>query len=204
MKKIIFCLLTLILCSCATKDTPIIEKHVLVSNLESGQTKYLNVIATTAQRRVLIINSEGNYCAEPSPDAADNLLSHITASLKASADSGEGPKAELLANAARSIMSDAQFLIERTQGLQLFRDGSFALCTMHANGAITSQKYLEKMENLTKTSASLIAQELPLMSENRKTYLTDKQNKDNFETRINELQKLKEVTHPTKPEDPVH
>ncbi|WP_027180083.1 hypothetical protein [Maridesulfovibrio bastinii] len=202
MKYVLLALIMLNLCACATKETPVIEKHVFVKSGPGLDYKFIGVIATTAQRRVIVFNDKGLFCAEPSPDATDNLISNVTASLEASLKSETGQSGSIAANAARSMISEAQFLIQRTQGLQLFRDGSFTLCTMRANGNLTDEEYIKKQKELLEECSSLIKKELALMAVNKEKYLSQKISKSDFSDRIEELKKLQEITKPQeKPEN---
>lgn len=196
MKYVLLALVLLNLCACATKETPVIEKHIFVKNVQGRDYKFLGVIATTAQRRVIVVNHKGLFCAEPSPDATDNLISNVTASLEASFKDPTGKNASLAANAAKSLLSEAQFLIQRTQGLQLFRDGSFSLCIMHANGNLTQEKYLEKQQKLLEQCSALIKEELILTAKNKEKYLSQEKASEDFKERLEELKKLQNITKP--------
>ena len=59
-------------------------------------------------------------------------------------------------------------LTYRTQGLQLYRDGSFFLCTLFMNNIITKDEYLRARDKLLDDSLALIHKELPLIAEIRK------------------------------------
>ena len=59
-------------------------------------------------------------------------------------------------------------LTYRTQGLQLYRDGSFFLCTLFMNNIITKDEYLRARDELLDDSLGLIYEELPLIAEIRK------------------------------------
>ena len=59
-------------------------------------------------------------------------------------------------------------LTYRTQGLQLYRDGSFFLCTLFMNNIISKEEYVEQRERLLDDSISLIREELPLIEKIRK------------------------------------
>jgi hypothetical protein len=202
MKYVLLALIMLNLCACATKETPVIEKHVFVKSGPGLDYKFIGVIATTAQRRVIVFNDKGLFCAEPSPDATDNLISNVTASLKAGLKSETGQSGSLAANAARSLISEAQFLIHRTQGLQLFRDGSFNLCTMHANGNLTDEEYIKKQDELLTKCSKLIESELKIMTKNKQEYLNQQTASTSINERIEELKKLQEITKPQdKPEN---
>jgi hypothetical protein len=201
MKYLLVSFMALCLCACASSTVS--KDHLFIKDRD-GKKSFVGLFATGAQHRVVIVNAEGKFCAEPSPDAVDDLVSQVTASLEASAKSGSR-ELEAAANAARTIVSDAKFLIERTQGLQYFRDGSFSLCILHANGAITSEEALiERHEKLLEKSTELILEELPLMAQKRLEYLEESHAKRQLETRLDEIKKIQEVLKPagSDPDEP--
>jgi len=117
----------------------------------------VGTFALLAQRRMVLVKfSSGQFCAEPSPDAVDNLSSTFSAALAADSKSAEA-SAKVAGAAARY----AKQLFYRSQGLQLYRDGLFALCVEHLNGAIHPDQMPELQRNLLAEAASLIRTEIP-------------------------------------------
>jgi hypothetical protein len=140
-----------------------------------------------------------HYCAEPSPDVSMDMLSELVARLGAVAADLEIESRKEAAvpgepagtpPAGNGINSDstglgggggyAEFrrdldqlshqLFARSQGVQLFRDGLFALCQAHHNGAVGFADYGSFIEALINRSSYLIALELamqPLGSNSR-------------------------------------
>ena len=94
-----------------------------------------------------------HYCAEPSPDVSQDLISRLAAEF---GDGGLGLSGQL--DSAAGIES----LFNRSQGVQLFRDGLFALCQAHHNGAVGADEYGLFIASLIERTSYLIALELAL------------------------------------------
>jgi hypothetical protein len=124
-----------------------------------------------------------HYCAEPSPDVSMDMLSELIARLGVvAADLEMESRKDAAAPGAGGVDSDstgldggggyAQFrrdldrlsrqLFVRSQGVQLFRDGLFALCQAHHNGAVGFADYGSFIEALIDRSSYLIALELAM------------------------------------------
>ncbi len=137
------------------KENPIIEDKV-------GENLY-RTMATTSERRIVIVNDSldpnyrGLYCAEPSPDSADNLASSFSSYLKASEGTGA---ASASAGIDKAFATTVEKLGRRSQGLQLFRDGSYSLCQAFMNGIIDKLGYIARLDELLSVSKGLIDIEL--------------------------------------------
>jgi hypothetical protein len=94
-----------------------------------------------------------HYCAEPSPDVSEDVLSRLVSRI------GDG---QLRLGAEVEGESDIEALFRRSQGVQLFRDGLFALCQAHHNGAVGAENYGVFIGSLIERSSYLIALELAL------------------------------------------
>lgn len=57
-------------------------------------------------------------------------------------------KAQLLTELSREVKA----LSRKSQGIELFRDGVYALCQAHANGAITPAAYSDRFDELIRTA----------------------------------------------------
>ncbi len=97
-----------------------------------------------------------HYCSEPSPDVTADVLERMATRL------GHGVTAVELESDARSGIAS---LFRRSQGVQLFRDGLFALCQAHHNGAVGSEDYGVFMHSLMERTSYLIALELALTTD---------------------------------------
>jgi len=122
-------------------------------------------LATKAERRLVLFptvgENRGKFCAEPSPDATESLTASFAAALTIHAKtmqndiSGGG-------NIARSLATAVGQLPPRTQGLQLYRNGVYALCQSRINDFITADEYAIALHKLRDASERLIAQEIKL------------------------------------------
>ena len=98
------------------------------------------------------------FCAEPSPDVADNLASSFASALEGS-DGTVTAKVEL----AKSFASSAKQLFKRSQGVQLYRDGMYSLCQNFINGAINKMELKQMQNDLLTESSKLIDKEIPFL-----------------------------------------
>ncbi len=149
-------MLTLQGCSAFTppKAKPVIEDQV---SEHSGRT--VGVLATTPERRVVLVKMpDHKFCAEPSADAADNISTALTAIAEAST-TGKLSDAQL--GFVQTLATSTKQLFVRSQGVQLYRDGTFVLCTAYLNGAINGPELIEKQQELLKAVVPLIAAEIP-------------------------------------------
>lgn len=133
--------------------------------------KSATVVTLTSDRRTIIIvpnaltgaNADLRICPEPPADAADNIASLFTANAAAAAAAPGG--AENKGSAALSSGSSAALasIFARSQGIELFRDGSNALCLawlndIYNNGDVNAWR--SDFRLLLHTSSDLIAQEI--------------------------------------------
>jgi sulfur relay (sulfurtransferase) DsrF/TusC family protein len=153
------------LCGCSFL-TPPIEKPVIEDH--SG---VLGTFATVAERRMVVTKKTYNtehadnpgynstFCAEPPPDSTQSIASSLTAALRADA-SHDKSKQSVSAEAARELMTTAKSMFNRSQGVQLFRDGVYNLCQAQLNKAINEGSYEKMFSELLGVSAKLIADEI--------------------------------------------
>jgi hypothetical protein len=127
---------------CAYFTSPI-KNPMLLSDIK--QSEGMAILATTPERRTVLVNTKNlQSCAEPSADVAQSLKESITALLEASVSSQKNQTddqsrqrtAELTAQIAKELATSNELLFRRSQGTQLFRDGSFTLCQAYLNGAL--------------------------------------------------------------------
>jgi len=141
------------------KENPIIEDKIGLKD-----KPFFRTMSTTAERRIVIVKTlpgskYGKYCAEPSPDAADNLASSFAAYLKGSGSNG-AVNIEADTGFEKRLATTVFQLGTRSQGLQFFRDGSYSLCLAYLNEIITEAEYNIKLKELTDASEALIDTEL--------------------------------------------
>ena len=145
----------------AFNRSPVIEERVS----DFGIPK-IGVLATTGERRAVIVKMpERLICAEPPPDVAEAIASAVSGALEAS---GKSSPADVKLGGASALSTALMQLTYRTQGLQLYRDGSFFLCTLFMNNIITKDEYLMARTKLLEDCIVLIHEELPLIAEIRK------------------------------------
>lgn len=160
MKKLITLGLTLVMMGgCSVfhpSSVPVIEDKVGNSDI-GGKDRRIGTLATVAQRRLALIRFEdGKFCAEPPPDAVDNISQTLSTALSG----GTGPTTASVQVAA-SIATVAKQLFYRSQGLQLYRDGMFSLCNAYLNGVVDDAAYLKKQDKLLDVVKELINTEIP-------------------------------------------
>lgn len=165
----------LILCTCfslsgcayyMTPRPPIMERKLGTPFSESH-----GVLATAADYRAMVFETKNGvarstdgksgaakFCAEPPPDAAAQYAAQLSSSLTQAAVKDAKISAEVQASLAVSMKQ----LFQRSQGIQMYRDGLFALCNMYLNGALSDEAYLAEVKELRKTAALLIRAEIPL------------------------------------------
>lgn len=148
--------------------TPPIERPVIEDH--SG---HLGTFTTVAERRMVMTKRdyknvpgektyESKFCAEPPPDATQSIASALTTAFKGSA-AGTVVKPEVAIEFAKSLQTTAKSLFQRSQGVQLFRDGVYNLCQAHLNGAITPDQYNAQYTALLTTASAIIKDEIEKM-----------------------------------------
>ena len=158
MSRIIaVCLIAALLQGCGAltrpKLKPVIEDRI---SQHWGQT--VGVLATTPERRVFLVKMPANqFCAEPSADAADNVAYALSAVAQAAT---EGKLGDAQLGIGESLATSVRQLFQRTQGIQLYRDGNFMLCAGFVNGAISKEQYLAEHARLLEVAARLIEKEI--------------------------------------------
>jgi hypothetical protein len=160
MKRLITLGLTVVVmggCSVFNPSSvPVIEDKVGNGNI-GGKDRRVGTLATVAQRRLALIRFEdGKFCAEPPPDAVDNISQTLSTAL-----SGSSGPTTVGAQVAASIATVAKQLFYRSQGLQLYRDGMFSLCNAYLNGAVDEPTYLKQQDKLLDVVKMLINTEIP-------------------------------------------
>ena len=140
-------------------DYPLIPDRVFfLPNSNQQAVTY----AVTAQHRFVIFtpgkDGDVRVCAEPSPDVGQSTtkLDQFGAALQVSDAQGK------LANASGSVNSLDYYataillLTQRSQGLQIYRDGMYYYCQMYNQGAITKGEYFAKEQELRLAAEKII------------------------------------------------
>jgi len=167
LKAICLCLLCASLSACGLswvaepKTNPVLEDRIGLWGKQPVGT-----LATTAERRVVLVRiaeddtkTFGKFCAEPPPDAAENIANKMAAAIEAAAKVPEG-EASAKMEYAKQLATNVQNLFHRSQGLQFYRDGMFNLCQSYLNNIIDERQFIEKAYTLQSMSYNLIHYEL--------------------------------------------
>lgn len=141
----------------ARNANPIVKDSI--GNGVFDRDAQVGAFGTDASRRMILVKLREDatkICAEPSPDAAAELAKKLAVALSAQVQgAGDGKL-----NAESDIVSKMPQLFTRTQGLQLFRDGSFLTCQDFMNSAIDGAELNRRFDKLLGTAAGLIEIEL--------------------------------------------
>lgn len=119
-------------------DGSVVEKPVDVSG------KYGKAIHLDAKQRLVLVNSLGQYCAEPSPDA---LVAYA-----ASLGIGVTDPNKIGGSVGQALQSSAASIGLRTQSITLMRDALYRICEAHLNGSIDEAQatlMLRRSQDLT-------------------------------------------------------
>ena len=159
MKSMIACGLVLVLIQGCSVLTPPKAKPVIEDRITEWGKQKVGVLATTPERRVVIVKMPDNrFCAEPPADAAENVSAALTAMAEAST---KGALTNAQVGIANTLATSVKQLFQRSQGVQLYRDGSFMLCNAYLNGALTPEQFAQKHQELLQAVAPLITAEIP-------------------------------------------
>lgn len=112
-------------------------------------------VSVDAKRRLVFVTKQGGpehnqrvICAEPSPD----VFTAIAASAQGDVDMG-GQKGDV----AMSIAQSASSFGQRTQTIQLLRDGLYRACEAYMNGALGKKEYNELLHGYDELMITLMA-----------------------------------------------
>lgn len=144
--------------------TPPKEKPII----EDGVKGRIGTLAATAERRMVLVDlrkDDLHFCAEAAPDVAESVNSSIRAAVEYSSKGTSANERTAQAEIARQLSTSISTLFSRTQGIQLFRDGSYALCQARMNGDIETSAFQAHLDKLLTQSAALIKEELSLVAQ---------------------------------------
>lgn len=141
---------------CATyfsQRPPILEDKLGIAGQEM-----IGTLATSSDYRVIYVrlDDSAKLCAESSPDTAQQISSAVAAAARGKVLGSDASAAEF----GKNFALVAKQIFVRSQGVQLYRDGAFALCNMHVNGQITGDEYVGEMRDLRLTAQQLIQAEI--------------------------------------------
>lgn len=158
MVPLVLCVLILFLSGCSSyfnARPPVIEDKV-----GKWLHETVGTLATAPDYRVVYVrlDEKAKLCAEAPADAGAQFGSTFAASLAAPING-----VPLSAEAKAGLAVAMKQLFKRSQGVQLYRDGSFALCNLFLNGAVNGDQYFHELQELRKTAAVLIEKEIPFL-----------------------------------------
>ncbi len=150
---------TLSLSGCASYFTPrppVIEDKVGLHGKETVGT-----LATAPDYRVVYVrlDDKAKLCAEAPADAGAQFGSSFAAALATPLGGTKEISLETKAGLAVAMKQ----LFKRSQGVQLYRDGTFALCNLYLNQGISKEDYLLELQELRKAASMLIDKEIPYL-----------------------------------------
>ena len=159
MRALIVLLILSFLGGCASYFTPrppVIEDKVGIKKHEKVGT-----LSTAPDYRVVYVRLDetAQLCAEAPADAGAQFGSTFAAGLTGPLGGTE----KLTPEAKVSLAVAMKQLFKRSQGVQLYRDGVFALCNMHLNKVISAADYLGEMRELRKAATFLVEKEIPYL-----------------------------------------
>lgn len=103
----------------------------------------------------------GQFCPEPPPDVAQAVSAAISAALKGEINVPAGQTGgSVEAGFDKAVATAVSPLIQRSQGLQFFRDQAFYTCVAYLNGALDADQYRQKLIEGSHDAASIIAFEV--------------------------------------------
>lgn len=138
----------------------LIRKGVITENV--GAT-----LGTRSERRLAFFNMTNNQlkiCAEPSPDATEEVARKLAAAMSAQVQGSGSGQVSIDSEMLRKAMP----VFERTQGLQLMRDAFFQSCLAHMNKSIDNAALDKRFYAILELAGKLIDKELEQRSSDKK------------------------------------
>lgn len=149
------------------EDYPLIADKV---QFQDGPSNKALTFAVTGERRFVMLMPSANgklrVCAEPSPDLARAITSQKQQGASVSLGDFEGAEGATASGNALSYFATAALLLtQRSQGLQIYRDGMYYYCQMFIQGVISPAEYVQKENQLLSTAEKLIAAQIEHLPE---------------------------------------
>ena len=111
-------------------------------------------VSLSAERRIVLIDPEGKFCAEPPPDVAKAISTKLVAAINKFSDDNPTPDAQ--AKFIEDITQEIQTLFTKDTESDVFRSGIFAICQYHLVGALEKGQVAELFEKLVNGIVSSI------------------------------------------------
>ena len=119
----------------------------------------VQALASTPDRRLVLVNeSTGALLADSAPDVFEEATRRLEALLRSKAADSEEAEVQTALEGARTIAQ----LSPRSQGLLLFREGSYRLTEAFLNGQLGADGYMERIDRLLEDCVELIEFQLLL------------------------------------------
>jgi hypothetical protein len=140
--------IAVLLSGCASSLGAFYNRPVVEDNAE----KAVSTISLSADRRTVVVVTDGNnrsrFCAEPPPDTALAISTQMTAEAEGAVKKGE-IDANAKAKLDDQLKTAVSVLSKRTPALEAYRVGSYSLCQLHLNGALTTSEVSQHFKELT-------------------------------------------------------
>jgi len=123
----------------------------------------VGTLAVKADRRIIVVrlDKDARFCAEPPPDVAENLTKDLAVAMEAQAKVPQsGIEGGGKFNLNDKLVTEIQELVKRTQGVDIYRTGMYALCQHFLNEGLTAPQLKDSSDQLLVTAKELILKEL--------------------------------------------
>ena len=119
-------------------------------------------ITTDASKRSLLLNTaQDRSCSEPAPDAIGTIATSLAAKLSAQAEQPQsGTEVSVDGSVDTTTQTAITQLFQRSQGVQVLRDGMYRLCEAHLNDALDTATYRLSVLSLISTLNYVVPIEL--------------------------------------------
>lgn len=123
--------------------------------------KHVAITTDASKRSVLLNTALGRSCSEPAPDAIGTIATSLAAKLSAQAEHPQsGSDVSLDGNIDTTTQTAITQLFQRSQGVQVLRDGMYRLCEANLNGALDTATYRLSVVSLISTLNYVVPIEL--------------------------------------------
>ncbi len=151
------------------ESNPVVkDDSISLGIIGKDYSKDFTTFSTTASRRIVVVMQNKKFteiCSEPPPDVGEAFAAAVADAINLKVPV-EGVPLELSNQYARAVSTQIASLINRTQGLQLYRDSMHNLCIDRLNEWVNgTDKGPDSYNSLRKhyfdQSVALIRDELP-------------------------------------------
>lgn len=157
--SIVASLAILVIVSGCEAFTAPLANPAIVHTIPSGVT---TSIASTSDRRLIIISPSGKVCPEAPPDATESVSSSLATTLAASLQTTSGVSPEAKLAIASQVATALAHITQPSQGILLYKFGMAYLCNEYMNGLIDHKVYASAANEMLLIAQNLTQQELVL------------------------------------------